>query len=238
MNNQSIEIVDNDLQLKKQATFDDVSLKSERTETVRVPPSEIKERLYSFRFGFEGEERFLPYGKSISAAHGVELIEALQNLMAPFRREGDDFLTQIFSSGAICSGEQTTACPTREEVEQFGWLMYGLLNRSSAITFDKNILLKTLSQPGCEGVRFYLCKKTLSDGIHELTEENDYLSLVTVGVDKEGHDLDYVVEGELTDNSLVSEYGSPPPRGNRQTHHCSPNFIYDDKYALLKRALG
>ena len=38
------------------------------------------------------------------------------------------------------------------------WILE-LLNQSAAITMSKNYILKTLSQPGCEGIRFYLCMK-------------------------------------------------------------------------------
>jgi len=96
-----------------------------------------------------------------------------------------------------------------------------LLTRSSAVTIDKNGLLKTLSQPGCEGIRFYLCKKmvTLNDGSKE-----SFASLATVGVDAAGKDLHYdfikdtlnegLVAADLKSTSLVTEYGTPPPWGS------------------------
>jgi len=96
-----------------------------------------------------------------------------------------------------------------------------LLVRSSAITIDKNGLLKTLSQPGCEGIRFYLCRKvvTLNDGSKEA-----FASLVTVGVDAAGKDLHYdfvkdslsggLVAADLKSTSLVAEFGTPPPWGS------------------------
>ncbi len=114
-----------------------------------------------------------------------------------------------------------------------------LLVRSSAITIDKNGLLKTLSQPGCEGLRFYLCKKvvTLNDGSKEA-----FASLVTVGVDAAGKDLHYnfipdtlsggLLAADLKSTSLVSEYGTPPPWGNSVT---AP--IQADKLVLLQYAL-
>jgi hypothetical protein len=50
-----------------------------------------------------------------------------------------------------------------------------MMEGSFAITFDKNVLLKTISQPKCEGIRFYLCVK-------KGPGDKDVLSLVTVGV--------------------------------------------------------
>lgn len=85
-----------------------------------------------------------------------------------------------------------------------------LLTGSFAITFDKNVLLKTLSQPKCEGVRFYLCLKQT-----EKDPKKEMLSLVTVGVDEAGKDLLYdyqqgVPVKDIPTRSLVAEYGHPP----------------------------
>ena len=84
----------------------------------------------------------------------------------------------------------------------------GVMQSSFAITFDRNLLLKTISQPKCEGVRFYLCLKKTEKG-------EDLLSLVTVGVDAGGKDLLYEYsEGtqvqDIATRSLVAEYGFPP----------------------------
>src|SRR3954470_4839134 len=37
--------------------------------------------------------------------------------------------------------------------------LFALIDNSFGITLDKSILLQTLSQPGCEGIRFYLGTK-------------------------------------------------------------------------------
>ena len=83
-----------------------------------------------------------------------------------------------------------------------------LLQGSFAITFDKNVLLKTISQPKCEGIRFYLCAKTGEKG-------EPTLSLVTVGIDEAGKDLLYdykegTAMADIPTRSLVAEYGYPP----------------------------
>jgi hypothetical protein len=65
-----------------------------------------------------------------------------------------------------------------------------LLARSFALTYDKSVLLKILSQPECEGIRIYLALK----GINHQEAQSGYgpcgtFTFVSVGVDKEGKDL-------------------------------------------------
>ena len=103
--------------------------------------------------------------------------------------------------------------------EANNWLIE-LLRNSFALTMDKSILLKTLSQPECEGIRYYLAMKRTSEPAsiesstagaqHEKGNDDDdkneqareivlrdskgkpvKLTLVTVGVDKKGSDLHY-----------------------------------------------
>ncbi|WP_428328736.1 hypothetical protein [Mucilaginibacter sp.] len=98
-----------------------------------------------------------------------------------------------------------------------------VVNLNYGMTLDKNIASKILSQPGCEGLRFYLCAKA---------DEN--VSLVVLGVDCEGFDLNYKTgsntiysENDNNDgvlpqkpgartlqsvamNSLIGEYVTPP----------------------------
>lgn len=115
--------------------------------------------------------------------------------------------------------------------------LVSILRRSCVITIDKNVMLKTLSQPGCEGLRFYLCKKT--------EEGEDYISLVTVGVDSEGRDLLYqpAAAGKkkssastLQDMSLISEYGHPP-RGPMTAYKEVEDMYAADAFVLLHEAL-
>ena len=86
-----------------------------------------------------------------------------------------------------------------------------LLSFSSNLV-DKNILLKAISQPGCEGIRFYLCMKTENDQ----GKPAEVLSLVTVGVDIKGKDLNYEYDSakhnldsisNIENDSLNGEYG-------------------------------
>ena len=162
-----------------------------------------------------------PYGIPVSAKLGIALIASFQKLISPLREKlKSNNFNEFF---------------TEEQADT----LTDLLTRSSAITIDKNVLLKTLSQPGCEGVRFYLCKKMVADA----GKEKAYISLVTVGVDAKGQDLHYeynegrlqsgLLAAHLLNTSLVSEYGSPPPP--RTAAFALEEF--DNKFALLKYAL-
>jgi hypothetical protein len=173
-----------------------------------------------------------PYGIPISASLGIALIADFQKIIKPmknfFNAPNKQNLVNLFSA-------QESFTPKERSEESVD--LVALLLRSSAITIDKNILLKTLSQPACEGVRFYLCKKMV-DGV-------PYLSLVTVGVTAEGQDLHYeydpkkagenkITEGDVDTSSLVGEYGSPPPPKNFKLGENVNGF--DDKFVLLKYA--
>jgi hypothetical protein len=92
-----------------------------------------------------------------------------------------------------------------------------LVDLTYGMTLEKDMILKIISQPKCEGVRFYLCaRKAIQDN-------QMHLSLVTVGVDKDGYDLHYnkkstvkanqIARGvqDLNTQSLTGEYFTPPP---------------------------
>ncbi len=120
-----------------------------------------------------------------------------------------------------CLFDKLASMPGKPEnvIENEKWLI-NLLLQSRAITVDKNVLLKTISQPGCEGVRYYLCTKPNEAAAEG--EPGEILSFVMVGVDKDGKDLGYTFETDkaanIVDNifgiettSLLSEYSFPPP---------------------------
>lgn len=94
------------------------------------------------------------------------------------------------------------------------WLVE-LLDSSVAITMDKNIILKTLSQDECQGMRFYLCMKNKpgarpAEGfVDKLTggQLETVLTLCTVGVSGDGKDLLY----EYPEGRAQSRLGSPIP---------------------------
>jgi len=124
----------------------------------------------------------LPYGLPVDAPMGVTL---MKNLWTEIQKRA-------------------------EKPEEFTRWMTKLLRSSFSMGLDKNILLKTLSQPKCEGIRFYLALKKGEDA-----SADGVLTLVTVGVDEKGHDLLYTKEEvarieDIPTRSLVAEYGYPP----------------------------
>ena len=125
-----------------------------------------------------------------------------------------------------------------------------IVNLTYGMTLDKDLILKIISQPKCEGVRFYLCsRKTVEDGYM-------HLSLVTVGVDKDGYDLHYNLPktlkanaetgaSEMTTQSLTVEYMTPPPpygfSGKLNQNSIDPlmkktETEYQDRFVLLNTA--
>lgn len=106
-----------------------------------------------------------------------------------------------------------------EQSKNQQWLI-DLLHNSAAITIDKSALLRTLSQPACEGIRFYLCMKDQKEeGPHMHHDINEILTLLSVGVDKSGYDLNFREQGEklrvplegnklpdIENSSLCNEY--------------------------------
>jgi hypothetical protein len=103
-----------------------------------------------------------------------------------------------------------------------------LINLTYGITFDKNIILKILSQPGCEGLRCYLCSR-------KEESKKDHYSLVLVGVNRYGYDLNFdKIDTSDTESvktqSLIAEYGYPP---NGKT---LKDIVKDPHYVLLNLA--
>lgn len=68
-----------------------------------------------------------------------------------------------------------------------------IMDLNYAMSLDRNVILKMLSQPGCEGLRFYLCARPDDDTKDVVdTDPADFdISLVIVGIDCEGYDLKY-----------------------------------------------
>lgn len=113
-----------------------------------------------------------------------------------------------------------------------------LIRNSLAITADKGTLMKALSQPDCEGLRFYLCVSEVdSDG------KPTKLSLVIIAVDIRDNDLGYEFKPEIRRNidqidtrSFTAEYNKtsgPLDFYNLgdQNHDLAP-------YVLLRYALN
>jgi hypothetical protein len=124
--------------------------------------------------------------------------------------------------------------------ESKSWL-YALLDNSFGITMDKSTILQTLSQPGCEGIRFYLALRDSQESNPSLP---GVLTLVTVGVDSEGKDLNLSYnEGisftndipDIENLSLCSEYPFVSPtiadKDNPNSQGLAPYVLY--QYAKL-----
>lgn len=126
--------------------------------------------------------------------------------------------------------------------EKYRKLHQSIFDLTYGMTLDKDLLLKIISQPLCEGVRFYLCAR--------IAEEDNqvHLSLVTVGVDKKGCDLHYDLKDTLTENeltpgvnaittqSLTGEYATPPPPYNTGILKQEDMSDYKKRFVLLNLA--
>jgi len=97
-----------------------------------------------------------------------------------------------------------------EDAKEFLGLVIKYLDRiiklNYAMSLDKNMALKVLSQPRCEGLRFYLCeKKKDGDVLEQVKSESQDVahddmetSLVVVGFDACGRDLNYRYPNDAT----------------------------------------
>lgn len=187
-----------------------------------------------------------PYGIPINAKLAVNLISDFHSyLKGPFFEKfvnGTEINIDDIQASFLTKDKREAF--TKNDFQNILNDLVDILKRSCAITIDKNVILKTLSQPGCEGIRFYLCKKTISSDSQTLrTTDKDYVSLVTVGVDKDGcdHLYEYPDDQKRTvganqNQSLLSEYGHPP--GGAALSGKNLGDIYDKKhYPLLAYAL-
>jgi hypothetical protein len=134
------------------------------------------------------------------------------------------------------------------------WLI-DLLRNSFGITMDKSVLLKTLSQPECEGIRYYLAMKRKPEEEKSVTYEGEIkdskgrpvkLTLVTVGVDKKGTDLHYEYDPEKVEDkripdvenkSLCTEYPRTPgiyKKHEIEMEELKPYVLY--KYAISQKS--
>ena len=83
-----------------------------------------------------------------------------------------------------------------------------VLELNYGMSVDKNMLLKVLSQPGCEGVRYYLCYRP----------DVEKISLVMVGIDCEGCDLNYTLTTDTVTYYKDGETGTiVPPRSGAKS---------------------
>lgn len=131
------------------------------------------------------------------------------------------------------------------------WLV-ALLDNSFGITMDKSTMMKTLSQPGCEGMRFYLALKNKADE-QQNEKKNETLSgelpivltLVTVGVDQCAKDLHFKFDSQKQDlneipdietSSLCTEYPRTPMivgKHGPKTQGLEPYVLY--QYSIFEK---
>lgn len=178
------------------------------------------------------------YGIPVDANLAIHM---MADFICRLKKETEiDLRNKFYDTDCNKSVEQIT------QLEKLKCWIYDLLITSFGMTFNKNVILKILSQPGCEHLRMYLCTKSIGpeDEINSNKKESntkDYLSLVLVGVDKHLCDLRYkdddlICETDdkkrsyLTVNtmSLSAEYGHPP---NKQE-----NFVPDERWTFFKWA--
>jgi hypothetical protein len=192
---------------------------NENNEPIPVPVNEIPIFEYPKSFTDPNYPDAPPAGQAIEANLAVALIKFLHDKLpklSPEVLKGKKKLSFNFPEQATTDFEQ--------------WIVQ-LLLFSGAMTIDKSVLLKTLSQPGCEGMRFYLCLKP-DDKI-----PGGVLSLVTTGVDKDGKDLGYkfsrktrqaIKKGKMNveTKSYNSEYSyPPPPRTHVEVHNNAQSVL-------------
>ncbi|HEY0245601.1 MAG TPA: hypothetical protein VGC01_08570 [Mucilaginibacter sp.] len=119
-----------------------------------------------------------------------------------------------------------------------------LLKMTYGMTVEKDMALRILSKPKCEGLRFYLCAK-------QLKPEDDWnMSLIVVGVNEKGVDLHYDLKdtikpynSQMTDGedyntqSLTGEYVTPPyddDDGGNSSSNLHP--LLRDKEDVIKKS--
>lgn len=112
-----------------------------------------------------------------------------------------------------------------------------VLRNSLAITADKGSLMKALSQPGCEGLRFYQCVSGDSGS------DPRKLSLVILAVDGESSDLGYDFDpsfrkeiDKIPTRSFTAEYNKTS--GPLDFYHLDNSNNDLKPYVLLKYALN
>jgi len=135
--------------------------------------------------------------------------------------------------------------------------LHHVLKFTHGMTFDRDLVLKIMSQPKCEGIRCYLCARPNSSQ----TSDGFDMSLVLVGVDQYGVDLHYKEDYKpvpkpgndtgaipaaapmddpgdpnVPNNSLNGEYSTEPPNNGITKDFEWDDAIIDDRYVLLKIA--
>jgi hypothetical protein len=161
-----------------------------------------------------GQDESSPAGIPVNADMAIHLI---QNFLG-----SNPFLNQKHLKS------EKDVSKLRDFIEKAEEFTDKLLQMAYGVTFDKDILLKILSQPGCQGLRLYFCERRTIKPFHT--------SLVAIGVDKDLYDLNYqgesFTEEMVPTKSLIGEYGYPPDKVETEER------LTDSHYYLLKKARG
>lgn len=157
---------------------------------------EIKEKASTLEIsGSEG-----PYGEPISTGVAVHLIGNMLSILSTSKKK----ITDILEAYSPFIGEKESVVRfllTDEDAAALNSLRK-LITKSMAITFDKSQILRIISQPGCEGVRFYQAVRKDDKG-------NDIMTLVCVGLNKDAYDLNYA---ERDNNGTILQSSIPEAR--------------------------
>jgi hypothetical protein len=151
-----------------------------------------------------------PYGVPISTGAAVLLIKNYKEVL---KEEKIDF---------------TSESANKSRIED-------LLVTLQGITFDKSQILRIISQPGCEGMRFYPAVRKNSSG------DFDSFTLVCVGVNENGFDLNYeeykkenvFTKGADSCESIVDDWGHPPTISKDKLLSAK---MGDEHYVLMRLA--
>lgn len=139
-----------------------------------------------------------------------------------------NFINNYESKNADNFDKETNPKILQDALKGLNLFIKQVLDVTYGISFDKDIILKILSQPGCTGIRMYLCDRA--------RDEKNHVSLVVVGVNDEQFDLNYdnvgLTDANLPNYSIIAEYGYPPGK----TVSVKEKSI-DPHYYLLTKAV-
>jgi hypothetical protein len=162
------------------------------------------------------------FGEPVDAKLAVYFISKLWNeigdhALKNYKRFNKRRIAQHGAAGELIKSDLTQK-DFEAELEWTSEQLVDLLRYSAAITVSRSMLLKTLSQPECAGVRFYLALKNKEEDTSSRPndgQEDFVFTLVMVGVDKAGVDLNFgkiqnpIATPELKNESLSGEYPAP-----------------------------
>lgn len=175
-----------------------------------------------------------PYGEPLSTGVAVHLIRNMYDIVKKSVQIIDSFLLNRKEGNAI----DVLLTPDKIATLEF---LKKLIRDSMAITFDKSQILRLISQPGCEGIRFYQALRVVND--------QKVMTLVAVGLNRNACDLNYATReqdgrvsnstitcSDHTCNSLLLDWAHPPGGTIDPGGKDDDEWTIDPMYALLKLA--